>query len=144
MTRIYQVIYQKPSTRYNIRCQSVHNIPKAEPIQYGATIQTAVAVDSALLKTEHIRCIQEIVGILLYCSRVVNPTLAQSLSLIALQQVNGTKKVKKACHQLLDYVVTHPNTSIQYVASNTILQIHQMLHTCQNTGGESSGGRQLP
>eukprot|EP00957_Ditylum_brightwellii_P159893 12170741-Ditylum_brightwellii.AAC.1 len=29
-----------------------------------------------------------------------------------------------ACHQLLDYVTTHPNATIQYLASNMILVVH--------------------
>jgi hypothetical protein len=29
-----------------------------------------------------------------------------------------------ACHQLLDYVATHPNAGILYIASNMILPVH--------------------
>jgi hypothetical protein len=29
-----------------------------------------------------------------------------------------------ACHQLLDYVATHPNADIRYTASNMILAVH--------------------
>jgi hypothetical protein len=32
--------------------------------------------------------------------------------------------VVNACHQLLDYVATHPNASIRYLASNMILAVH--------------------
>jgi hypothetical protein len=32
-----------------------------------------------------------------------------------------------ACHQLLDYVATHPNTGICYLASNMILAVHTNL-----------------
>jgi hypothetical protein len=32
--------------------------------------------------------------------------------------------VADACHQLLDYVATHPNAGIHYLASNMILAVH--------------------
>eukprot|EP00957_Ditylum_brightwellii_P188021 14314350-Ditylum_brightwellii.AAC.1 len=30
----------------------------------------------------------------------------------------------KACHHLLDYVATHPNVTIRYLASNMMLVVH--------------------
>eukprot|EP00957_Ditylum_brightwellii_P136719 10425966-Ditylum_brightwellii.AAC.1 len=59
-----------------------------------------------------IKQVQDIVGTLLYYARVVDPTLAAALGTIASQQANATKKTKEACHQLLDYVATHPNAAV--------------------------------
>eukprot|EP00957_Ditylum_brightwellii_P198590 15135833-Ditylum_brightwellii.AAC.1 len=71
-----------------------------------------------------IKQVQDIVGTLLYYAHVVDPMLAAALSTIASQQANATKNAEEACHQLLDYVATHPNTAVQFLASNMILTIH--------------------
>eukprot|EP00957_Ditylum_brightwellii_P042789 3239997-Ditylum_brightwellii.AAC.2 len=68
-----------------------------------------------------IKRIQDIVGTLLYYSRVVDPTLAAALSTIASQQATTTKQTEEACHQLLDYVLTYPNAAVCFMASNMIL-----------------------
>jgi len=67
---------------------------------------------------------QKIVGTLLYYGRVVDSTLLTTLSAIAARQSNGTQAVTEACHQLLDYVATHPDASIRYHACDMILAIH--------------------
>eukprot|EP00957_Ditylum_brightwellii_P195353 14884204-Ditylum_brightwellii.AAC.1 len=71
-----------------------------------------------------IKRVQDIVGTLLYYSQAVDPTLAVTLSTIASQQANATKKTEEACHQMLDYVATHPNAAVQFLASNVILTVH--------------------
>eukprot|EP00957_Ditylum_brightwellii_P018824 1414710-Ditylum_brightwellii.AAC.1 len=63
-----------------------------------------------------IKRIQDIVGIFLYHARAVDPTLAASLSTIASQQATTTKQTEEVCHQLLDYVATHPNAVVCFVA----------------------------
>ena len=63
-------------------------------------------------------------GTLLYYSRAVDSTLATALSTIASQQANGTEETMKACHQLLDYVASHPNAVLRYLASDMILAVH--------------------
>ena len=70
------------------------------------------------------QCNQDIVGTLLYYCHAVDPTLACALNLINTKILNGTQAVVEACHQLLDYVVTHPNATMQYMASNIILHAH--------------------
>ena len=44
-----------------------------------------------------------------------------ALSAIGSRQTKGTKAVMAACHQLLDYLATHPNASIRYRSSDMIL-----------------------
>eukprot|EP00957_Ditylum_brightwellii_P057688 4374236-Ditylum_brightwellii.AAC.1 len=58
-----------------------------------------------------IKRIQDIVGTPLYYSRAADPTLAAALSTIASQQAAATKQMEEACHQLLDYISTHPNAA---------------------------------
>ena len=64
------------------------------------------------------------VGTLLYFGRAVDLTLAAALSAIAARQANGTQAVAAAVRQLLNYVATHPNPAIRYVASDMIPALH--------------------
>ena len=105
-----------------------HSPYKSAPIQYGEKIQLAQhdkasPENSPKLSDDKIKHIQQIVGTLLYYSRAVDPTLAAALSTIASQQSHGTQAVMDACHQLLDYVATHPNGTIRYCASDMILAL---------------------
>ncbi len=65
-----------------------------------------------ILTPKEIKRVQDIVGTLLYYARAVDPTLLTALSTIAAKKANGTWAVANACHQLLDYVATHPNAGI--------------------------------
>ena len=87
-------------------------------------MQTITENTSPPLSTQQIKHIQDIVGTLLYYGRAVDPTLAAALSTIASEQAKGTDETLAACHQLLDYVATHPNATIRYIASDMILAIH--------------------
>eukprot|EP00957_Ditylum_brightwellii_P201540 15326127-Ditylum_brightwellii.AAC.1 len=71
-----------------------------------------------------VKWVQDIVCTLLYYYRAIDPILAAALSTILSQQVTAMKQMKEACHQLLDYVATHPNTMVQFMASNMILAAH--------------------
>jgi hypothetical protein len=79
---------------------------------------------TAPLSKECIKCIQDIVGTLLYYGHAVDPTILPAISPIVSQQAQGTEAVADACHQLLDYVATHPNAGICYLASDMILAVH--------------------
>ncbi len=59
-----------------------------------------------------IKWVQDIVRTLLYYVQAVDPTLLAALSAIAARQAKGTRTVVDACHQLIDYVATHPNAGI--------------------------------
>ena len=63
-------------------------------------------------------------GTLLYYARAVDSTMAAALSTIASQQANGTEATLAACNQLLDYVGTHPDAVLKYMASDMILAVH--------------------
>jgi hypothetical protein len=68
---------------------------------------------------------------------VVNPTLLAALSAIAVQQSNGTQDVSGACHQLLDYVASHPNAGLRYHACDMILAVHTDISYLSEAGGKS-------
>jgi hypothetical protein len=44
--------------------------------------------------------------------------------MFASRHAYGTEAMADACHQLLDYVATHPNAGIRYLASDMILTVH--------------------
>ena len=97
---------------------------QAAPVQYGAKVQRVATDDSPPLDKKQIKHIQDVVGTLLYFGRVVDLTLAAALIAIAARQANGTQAVVALVRQLLDYIATHPNPAIRYVASDTILNLH--------------------
>jgi hypothetical protein len=61
----------------------------------------------------------------LYYARAVDPTVLMQLNDIATEQTKATEKTQAATNQMLDYLATHPNTTIRYHASNMILNIHR-------------------
>ncbi len=97
---------------------------KAAPIQYSAKVQRVEVDTTQPLTPKEIKRIQDIAGTLLYYARAVYSTLLATLHIIAARQVNGTQAVADACHQLLDYVATHPNARIHYKACDMILSVH--------------------
>ncbi len=92
---------------------------------------------SAPLSKSEIKCVQDIVGTLLYYAWAVNPTLLAALSTIATRQANGTRAIADACHQLLNYVATHPNAGLRYHACDMILAIHTDASYLSEMGGRS-------
>ena len=62
-----------------------------------------------LLDDHHKRCIQDIVGSLLYYTRAVNNKLLVALSAIAARQSGLTVATEQAAHLLLNFVATYPS-----------------------------------
>jgi hypothetical protein len=63
--------------------------------------------------------------------------LLTALITIAVQQSNGTQAKTKACNQLLDYVATHPSTSLRYHACDMILTVHMDASYLSKADGKS-------
>eukprot|EP00957_Ditylum_brightwellii_P074109 5631604-Ditylum_brightwellii.AAC.1 len=101
-----------------------HAPHKHVPIKYGTKTQWVEEDLTELLKQIEIKQIQDIVGTLLYYSQAVDPTLAAALSTITSQLATVTKQMEEACHQLLDYVATHPNAAVCFMSSDMILAVH--------------------
>ncbi len=110
---------------------------KAAPIQDGARVQRMEVNTTQPLTPKVIKCVQDIVGTLLYYAQAVDPTLLSALSEVAAQQSNGTWAVVDACHQLLDYVATHPHAGIQHKACNMVLSVHTKASYLYKPGGAS-------
>ena len=92
---------------------------------------------SPLLTPDQIKRVQKIVGTLLYYERTVDSTLLTALSAIAARQSNGTQAVSDACHQLLDYVATHPDAGIRYHTCDMILAVLTDASYLSEIGGKS-------
>jgi hypothetical protein len=79
-------------------------------IQYGAKVQKAIEDDtSAPLDAAGIKCVQGIVGALLYYARAVDNKLLVAINSIGTQQAAATEATAAAISQLLNYVATYPN-----------------------------------
>jgi hypothetical protein len=73
---------------------------------------------------EKIKEIQRVIGSILYYACTVNITVLMALSSIAIKQTKDMTSTIEKAKQLLDYLATNPNTTIQYQALNMIMNIH--------------------
>jgi hypothetical protein len=76
------------------------------------------------LSADKIKDIQRIVGSILYYARAVDSTVLMALSSIASKQTKETTNTMDKAKQLLDYLATHPDATIQFRALDMILNIH--------------------
>jgi hypothetical protein len=68
--------------------------------------------------------IQEVTGVFLYLTRVVDSTMLTPLSALAFEQAAPTEKMMQKCLQLLDYTVSQEEAILTYRASDMKLAIH--------------------
>jgi len=92
---------------------------------YGAKIQYAPEPDhTTALDVADCKRVQEVIGVLLYYARAVDPTMLVALGTLATQQTNGTQATMQDLTHLLNYCATHPDATIRYHASNMVLWAH--------------------
>jgi hypothetical protein len=91
---------------------------------YGAKTQYATQDEAPSLTEKKCLNIQKVTGSVLYYARAVDPTVLMPINDIATEQTKATGKTQVATNQLLDYLATHPDATIRYHASDTILHIH--------------------
>ena len=91
---------------------------------------------SSPFSDEQIKRVQDIVGTFVWYSCACDPTLAASIRAIASRQTKGTKDVVAACHQLLFYLETHPDTTIWYHVSDMILAFDTDASYLSELGGK--------
>ena len=87
---------------------------------------------STMLAPEKIKKVQQIVGILLYYARAVDPTLLVALSSIGSQQEKAIENTWKKLTHVLDYCVTHPNAIFRYTNQIWYSKFTAMHHTYRN------------
>ena len=66
---------------------------------------------------------QKVVGSILYYAQAVDMMVLTALSTIASEQAKATKRTIANMEQLLDYMATHPDATMQFSASDMILNI---------------------
>jgi hypothetical protein len=98
---------------------------------------------SELFDASQKRCVQEIVGSLLYYARAVNNKLLVVLNAIAARQVKAMVKTEQAVDLLLDYIATYHNNSIVHCASNMILCAHADAGFLNKTSSHSRAGAHI-
>ncbi len=102
-----------------------HSPHSALPQQFEATAQDPVDHDLfPPLPPDRVNQIQQIVGTVMYYARAVDITILAALSSITAEQAQATKQTEQHIHTLLDYLATHKDAMVRYVASDMILNIH--------------------
>jgi hypothetical protein len=91
---------------------------------YGSKTQYATKYETPPLTAKQCLTMQKVTGSVLYYARAVYPTVLMPLNDIATEQTKATEKTQAATNQLSDYLVTHPDATIRYHASDMILHIH--------------------
>ena len=80
--------------------------------------------DAAKLSPQAIKHLQQIVGTFLFLFQSRRPTMLTALSIIAMEQTQGTQTTKEKAEHFLNYATTHPSTTIKFYKSDMILKIH--------------------
>ena len=67
--------------------------------------------------------------------------MKKTLSSIANKQKNATKTVRAECNHFLDYVHTHPDAKLRFLASDMILALHSdgSFNSDSNTRSRAGG-----
>jgi hypothetical protein len=75
---------------------------------------------SPTLSDKDVSKLQQLTGTLLYYARAVDPTLIMPINVLASEQSNATEVTADKVIKLLNYCNTHPESKIQYHASEMI------------------------
>ena len=96
---------------------------------------------SECLDDAGVKCIQEIVGALSFCSRAVDPAPAKPLNSLSSQQANATKQMAKDVTMMLNCVATHPDAVLHCHASDMILAVDSDASHLSESNAQSTIGR---
>jgi hypothetical protein len=91
---------------------------------YGAKTQYDTRDKTPLLSVKQCTNIQKITESVLYYARAVDTMVIMPINDIATEQTKATEKTQTVANQLLDYLATHPDTTVIYHKSDMILHIH--------------------
>jgi hypothetical protein len=95
------------------------------PKQYGVKAQSPLPVNILpKLSPDEIKEIQCVISSILYYACTINITVLMALSSIAIEQSKGTTSTMAKAKQLLDYLATYPDATIQFRASDMIMNVH--------------------
>jgi hypothetical protein len=95
------------------------------PKQYSTKAQEPLPINiSPKLSPEEIKEIQRIISSILYYAHAVDITVLMALSSIAIKQTKGTTSTLEKAKQLLDYLATNPDATMQFRLPDMIMNIH--------------------
>jgi hypothetical protein len=102
---------------------------------------TAAPDTSPKLDQQDIKRIQQIVGVLLYYTRAVDPSMLTAVSRLASMQAAGTVKVRDAANRLLRYAARWENAAITYKPSNMqLIAYSDASHGSETESRSRAGG----
>jgi hypothetical protein len=102
-----------------------HSPHATPPRKFGNNAQEPVKHNHLpILPPDRIKRVQQIIGTIHYYARAVDITTLVALSSITSEQTKATTATKTQVTQLLDYLYTHKDATIQYVASDMVLNVH--------------------
>ena len=110
-----------------------------QPI-YGAKIQYVDTNDSPALDPIRAKFIQEVVGVFLYYSRAIDPTMFTTLNKIASEQASPTEATYEKVLHFLQYAAHHPNAKTVFHPSDMILIAHADASYLSETKSRSRAG----
>ncbi len=106
-----------------------HSPYAAQPRPFGRDAQKTVEHNNLpVLPPDRIKRIQQIIGTIMYYARAVDLTTLVALSSIASEQTSATADTEKRVQQLLDYLYTHKDDTLRYIASDMIQTYIPTLH----------------
>jgi len=118
-----------------------HNPHTWKPPKYGQHAQYVEPTpDLPILPPQRIKRIQKILGSLLYYARAVDHTILMTVNDLASQQSKPTVQTEEKINKLLNYVATHPNSSITYRKSKMTLVVHSDASYLSAPGARSRAG----
>jgi hypothetical protein len=96
-----------------------------ESKKYGPEAQSPLPIDTTRpLGDKEIKAVQKIVGSILYYARAVDMRVLMVLSTITSKQTKGTERTMEKALQVLDYLVTHPDATVRFRATDMVMNIH--------------------
>ena len=126
---------------YALPARKQHSPGKLNQPIYSRTQQYARnESDSPKLSPTDVLHIQQVVGSLLYYALAVDCTLLVALGDLGSVQTQATEETLDNTILLLNYVATHPNVSVTYVASDMCLHTHSDASYLSVPKGRSRAG----
>ena len=101
-----------------------HPCPYSVPTYGKQSQEIEPEEESPLLPESGKTEIQQVVGVFLYYSRAVDPSMLVALGRLASRQSKATEKVAEDMHMFLDFAATNPDAKLRYKRSKMILHGH--------------------
>jgi hypothetical protein len=146
------IIKQLQKYKHAIPAKPQHCLDTPQPHQYGSKAQQPLPIDiSPPLSDAKFKHIQRVIGSILYYARAMDLTVLMALSTIGSKQAHSTENTMQKTKQLLKYFATHSGATVQFHASDMILNIHpnasylsRQTHTTNHGDTSSWDGNPIP